>query len=77
MHPVGAGLVGGGGHHAPPAGAAHHHRPAPQLGTLLQLDRHVEGVHVDVEHGPGPARRGASGRARRVDRSERGISDVG
>ena len=61
---VGAGLVGGGGHHAPVAGPADDHRRAPQLGPVEQLDRHEEGVHVDVQD-------------RRPDRIRRPVGPVG
>ena len=58
---VGPGLVAGGGHDAPAPGAAHDHRLTPQLRPAQQLDRHEEGVHVDVEDRPARPRRRGSG----------------
>ena len=46
---VRTGLVRRGRHHPAGTAAAHHHRLAPQLRSAQQLDRHEEGVHVDVE----------------------------
>jgi hypothetical protein len=46
---VGTGLVRRGRHHAPAARSAHDDGPTPQLRPVEQLDRHEEGVHVDVE----------------------------
>ena len=45
------GLVGGRGHHPSITGPADDHRAPLELGPSLQLDRDVEGVHVDVEDG--------------------------
>ena len=46
--PEAARLVAGGGHHRPRPAARHHHRLPAQLGAALELDAHVERVHVDM-----------------------------
>jgi hypothetical protein len=46
-----AGLVAGGRDHAAVATAADEHREAAQLGSVADLDRGEEGVHVDVQDG--------------------------
>ncbi len=48
-HTEGPGLVRRRSHHPPVARTAHDHGSAPQLGLVEQLDRHEEGVHVDVQ----------------------------
>ena len=46
--PEAARLVAGGGDHRPRPAARHHHRLPAQLGTALELDAHVERVHVEM-----------------------------
>ncbi|TML36992.1 MAG: hypothetical protein E6G29_02885 [Actinobacteria bacterium] len=51
--PVPTRLVARGGHHRARPGPGHHNRQAAELRTPLELDAHVEGVHVDVgDHPP-------------------------
>ena len=81
--PEAAGLVAGGRDHRPRPRARHDDRPAPQLGMAQQLDRHVEGVGVEVgdpqgavgcAHG-GPESSAARGGADTAWRSRIGCCD--
>ena len=48
--PEAARLVARRGDHGPRPPAGHHHRPAAELGAALELDAHVERVHVHVRY---------------------------